>query len=502
MTLYLGMLVEVVSAARAVFDTALKDAGLKKVDWQPGTSSNPLDPVAFDTNWKSAVTNACLTDNDAGLGKRLEKLAEAKKAYETAEGNKKRDKALEYSEALNGVVGVGKTCLGTAGEVAGMAGYVQKIIAKAGADRVALDKILGASDWKPTIPAVGSITSAAWQTLWAEAVKGGHVSSKAGDGGMEDALKTMENLILAVGKATGAKAQLKARMDYAKAAGEILLAKADFLKAQRDVGQPLKTFVENAYTQAFNQQTTFENQRADVKFTPKPGLTVAAWQATYDDAVAKGALPAANGAAKAMKSALEDYAEAKEDLMKKMGSQAYKDAREYAVKTEKYVNAGIDAIDSKLMAADGYAKNTKMAGYLKGLRTEWKGALQDPVLVRALSGDAAGAEFKAVVFAWKPGAFSTVKSDAIRLGVIADQKTGMDAALKGLVSTYTEFTTLNKASPPNPEAIKKAKAKALKDASTLLTTAAKLKKLSKNANWLAYADSAVTEIGKIKEKLL
>ena len=139
-----------------------------------------------------------------------------------------------------------------------MAGYVQKIVLKAGADRVALDKILGANGWNPKIPEIDDITSAAWQTLWAEAVKDGHVSAKAGDGGVPDAIKDMEKLAKAVEAAKDGKPKLKARMEYAKAAGKILLAKEAFLKAQRDVGNPLKLFVDNAYKRALATQEGYQ----------------------------------------------------------------------------------------------------------------------------------------------------------------------------------------------------------------------------------------------------
>jgi hypothetical protein len=502
MTLYLAKLLEVIGARRTEVETALRDCGLKKVGWQPGMGADPLDPTIWGVNWQSGVTNACLSESDSGLGKSLTASAKAKADYETAEGTKRREAALAYSEALNDVVAVGKACLGQVGEVQGMAKYVQEIVKKAGTDRVALDKVLGADDWKPIIPEIGSITSAAWQTLWAEAVKAGHVSTKAGDGGVLDAIKDMEKLAKAVEAAKDGKPKLKARMEYAKAVGKILLAKEAFLKAQRDVGNPLKQFVDNAYKQAQAVQNGYQEARSKVAFTTTPGITAAAWEATYKDAVDTAAVPAAKGAASAFSDALKEYASSKADLDKAMAGKKYKDALKFAHEVTEKINDALAAIDTKLMVSDGYEKNAAMNAYLTKQRADVKALLDNPVLVRALAGDAAGAEFKAPAFTLDKDVFSKVKDTAIKLGVISDQKTGMQAALVNCAKSAAALTKAKAAKPPVPEVVKKATEAALADAQVLRSTAARLRQLSKNANWDTYAESAVVAATNYQKRLM
>jgi hypothetical protein len=502
MTLYLAKLLEVIGARRTELETALRDCGLKKVNWQPGIGADPLDPTIWGVNWKSGVTNACLPESDSGLSKSLNASAKSKSVYETAQGAKRREAALAYSDALNDIVAVGKACLGQVGEVQGMANYVQQIISKAAADRVALDKILGADGWNPAIPDIGSITSGAWQTLWAEAVKGGHVSAKAGDGGVLDAIKNMEKLAKAVDAAKDGKPKLKARMEYAKAVGKILLAKEAFLKAQRDVGNPLKQFVDNAYKQALAIQEGYEEARSKVAFKTTPGITAASWEATYNDAVDTGAVPAAKDAASAFSDALKAYASSKAELDKAMAGKKYKDALTFARKVTEKINDALAAIDTRLMLSDGYEKNAIMNGYLTKQGAAVKDLLDNPVLVRALAGDAAGDEFKAPAFTFDKDAFSKVKADAIRLGVISDQKTGMQAALVNRAKSAAALEKAKAAKPPVPEVVKKATDAALANAKVLRSTAARLRGLSKNANWDTYAESAVAAATDYQKSLM
>jgi hypothetical protein len=502
MVIYLGMLMEKLGTKRAEVETALRGSGLKNVDWQPGISSNPLDATAWDINWEAGVKAACLPDSDSGLSKAMAANTKAKAAYEKAEGGKKRDAALAYSDTLNQLVAAGKECLGDVGEVRAMAAYVQKIISTAGSDRVALDKILGATAWNPTIPPAGSITAAAWTTLWGQAVTGGYVSAKAGDGGMADAIKTMVRLQKAVESAADGKPKLKARMDFAKAAGEILLAKEDFFSAQRDVGKPLKDFIENTYKQANDIQIGFSDARTDVAFTTTPGTTKEAWDATYKAAIDAGALPAAKSAAKAFHDALSDYASKKDELDKAMVGKKYKDALKLAQEVKKTIDEALSAIDSKLMASDGYAKHKIMGEYLKTERAAVKDLHNNPVLVRALSGDAAGTEFKAPDFTFDDADFSKVKASAITLGVIADQKTGMQAALKAREKSAAALAKAKTAPTPDPEAVKKATETALNDAKVLRSVAGRLRGLSKNANWGNYAESAVVKATEYQRTLM
>ena len=134
------------------------------------------------------------------------------------------------------------------------------------------------------------------------------------------------------------------------------------------------------------------------------------------------------------------------------------------------IDDALAAIDTKLMVSDGYEKNAIMNAYLTKQRAAVKDLLDNPVLVRALAGDAAGAEFMAPAFTLNKDAFSKVKENVIRLGVISDQKTGMQAALVNCAKSAAALTKAKAAKPPVLEVVKKATEAALADAQVLRST--------------------------------
>jgi hypothetical protein len=501
MSMYCGQLLQELRIERNRYDQLLRDCGLKNSAWQPALSSNPMDPDTWITNWANGIKFACLPSDDGGMGKAL--AAAAKAAAEIEKSRSKpqalRTAQLDYSETLNDVIAAAKDCRTQAAEVPAMASYLERALADAATKQRDNDSQLGGvgstggPKWtKPEIPP-DAITAQAWEALWKEAAKGGFVSDKAGDGGVLDAIKKMEKLKEAVEKAlpTGGKPLLKARQDYALAAGEILLAKEKFLKVQRDVAAALNKTVINAYTRAMNQVAEYDDARSEVNFTITGGITAAAWEATYKDAVDKGAVPAAKKAADALSDALKDTASAIAKVEKSITGKKFEDALKQAHEAGTAIDAAIQAIDAKLMAADGYADNKRMGIYLSGqLRPMLQNLKKADPLAAALAGNAAGGQFGKQSFTLLARDFSATKKSAIELGVIADQKTGMSGALGDLAKANTALETAKAKRQPDPAEVKKVHAAAFAAAQKLGRLSKNIEELSENANWVAYAKAA------------
>ena len=132
-----------------------------------------------------------------------------------------------------------------------------------------------------------------------------------------------------------------------------------------------------------------------------------------------------------------------------------------------------------------------------------KALLTEQPLAGALEGNVAGTEFKKPAnFTFDKADFSKVKANAIALGVIPDQKTGMQAALAARAKSEAALKKAQDARPQDPEQVKKAKAEAINDAKALRSVAARLRDLSKNPNWASYAESAVQKAFDYEKSLM
>jgi hypothetical protein len=502
MAIYCGMLLDELRAQYRTYQQALVDLGVKNPNWQPAISSGgSLDAATWETNWKNGIVQACLPKDDGGMGSALKKVASAETAFAKAEKKpqERRTAALKLSDALNDLIGAAKDCRPQTAEAPAMADYLQNALNDAAARQREIDSELGAATWRRAVPPPETISASDWSSMWDEAVRLGCVAKDAGDGGMLKALQEMEKRKGDVDGALsdGGKKLLKARQDYALAAGSVLLAQQKFLTVQRDVAEPLKQAVGNAYKRAMSQQQAYDDARGTVNFTVTGGLGAKDWEATYKDAVDKGAVPAAKSAAKALSEALNKYESALADMKKAQASKKFESALKDAKEAEKQIDAAVSAIDSKLMYADGYADNTRMNTYLTTMMRPKILELKTlPPLSDVLGGKAAGDDFKARNFTWNPKDFSATKRGAIELGVIQDQVTGMSGALEERAEADAALVKAKSKKPPVAEDVKKATAAALASAVKLGRLSQALEKLSTNPNWVAYAKSAQGEIVK------
>jgi len=479
----------------AALEKKLIDLGLKDLNFQASISSEPLDDKVWAANWKGAVEKACLPESDGGMEKALKAAMGCIRKRDSIDRNKDpqdwRKACLELKDALDEVIVAVETVRRVVDPVASMKSAVESILAAAAKRTRDMDGEM-AGKW-PGMPKdmPKEVTAKDWDEFYESACAGG--GAKRGKGGaISSALKTLEDKDKTIEKkADNPQKQLAAELDYRDATGKLSLAVAEFLRGQREAADPLKEYVLAIGAYARDQQVTKANTQEARAFTPRPNLTVEAWEETYDNAVEAGAV-LANGKIKSgISKALAAYLKAQVELDKLRTAKAYKKipAAAQEVKTK----LGLLAAETAKASGDrGFRDNKIMSQYLAQRLQRLRNLLNDATL----NGDAAGkaapiGAFKPVSPAWTTKGWDQAKKDARELGIIPEKPdTGMTPPLEAAIKAFDEFRKAKQNAKTDKQKLKDLQTAAISKVTVLKAFAENtLEKLSKHDDWVAYAQA-------------
>lgn len=476
-------------------DQQLKDLGIKDTNFQAAISSEPLDDRTWATNWKGGIEKACLPKYDGGVEDALKSAMKCIAALAKIDRGKDpqdwRKACLALKDALDQVLIATEACRGTASEVPSLAAALERMRAAAAQRLRALDSGM-AGDW-PDMPAKPTtVSSAEWTRFYGSACDGG--AAKRGEGGdILKALRTLEEMEKTIEKKAGTpQKQLEAELAYREATGKLMLATAEFLRSQREAADPLKEYVIAIGAFAQNEQATKANTQQGRTFTPRPNLTVEAWEETYNSAVAAGAVLANGKIKSSIADALAEYVKAQAELEKLRKAKTYKKIRGAANEVIQALGKLAAAV-SQAMADRGFKDNTIMSQYLAQRIDRVRRLMADQTLRNDADGMAAPAgDFKPDSPVWSTKGWDKAKKDAVAKGIIVDATSGMTPVLKSAVDAFEAFrkAKAKAKTPKQRDELKTLQTEAQKKVTALkLFASGTLKLLSKQPDWLAYADA-------------
>jgi hypothetical protein len=480
-------------------ETALEkkliDLGLKDLNFQAAISNEPLDDKMWAANWKGAVEKACLPESDGGMEKVLKGAMACIRKRDSIDRGKDpqdwRKASLALKDALDEVLVSVEAVRPVVDPVASMKASVESIQAAAAKRLRDMDGEM-AGKWPGMPNDMPKVVSAkSWEEFYESACAGG--GAKRGQGGaIASALKTLEDKDKTIEKkADNPQKQLAAELDYRDATGKLSLAVAEFLRAQREAADPLKEYVLAIGAYARDQQITKANTQEARVFTPRPNITVEAWEETYSNAVEAGAV-LANGKIKSgISKALAAYLKAQTELDKLRDAENYKKipAAAQEVKTQ----LGLLAAETAKASGDrGFRDNKIMSQYLAQRLQRLRTLLNDP----RLNGEAAGkaapvGAFKPVSPAWTTKGWDQAKKDAREFGIIPEKPdTGMTPPLEAAIKAFDEFRKAKQNAKTDKQKLKELQTAAISSVTVLKTfVEGTLRKLSKHDDWVAYAKS-------------
>jgi hypothetical protein len=476
-------------------DQELKDLGIKNTNFQAAISSEPLDDKVWATNWKGGIEKACLPKNDGGVQDALKTamkcIAKRDETDRSKDPQDWRKACLALKDALDQVLIATEACRGPASEVPSLAAALERMRTAAATRLREMDREM-ASDW-PNMPQKPTVVSAAeWAKFYESACAGG--AAKRGEGGdIAKALRTLEEMEKTIAKkADNPQKQLQAEMAYREATGNLMLATAEFMRSQREAAEPLKEYVFAIGAFAQSEQASKANTQQGRTFTPRPNLTVAAWEETYGNAVAAGAVLANGDIKSSISKALSAYVKVQEELDKLRTAKTYKKIRGAANDVLQALGKLAAAV-SQAMGDRGFKDNTIMSQYLAQRLDRIRKLTADETLRNDADGMAAPAgDFKPESPVWATKGWDKAKKDAVATGIIVDADTGMTPALKAAVEAFDKFRKQkDKAkTPKQQDELKKLQADAREKVTALQTfVTGTLKLLSKHAGWLAYVEA-------------
>ncbi len=457
-----------------------RKVGAKVTQWTPVAAAN-LEPGFWDMNWNYA-REKCMLDDDHGVGQALQAYEDAQKSsgQTSRDPGKVRKAKLAERDALRSVAQALNACSAGAGEFPDVVAYCNTVLTAVIQASQVINGQLTAGAWDGSPKGVAA--EEAFQPDFVREVFDCATAEgfmTGGDQGLLKALRKLAEAQESLDKLPPRKREEigEARATLIEYGAEVAMAVAKIRKSNIETHQDFNEFLDLLETTAHEHCQVARDEFAKVSFTYRSGIGEAIWDEAYNNAVTAGAVPKNDTAHKKLSDALSKWNKAYELYL------GEEKPDEKLVKANDFLQTLIKLRDSVQVVGNSFGfENPTMVEYLGKLQKLITNQdINSPILQRVLNGQVSDEAFTApTTFHWSHKAWTDIKDQAVKLGLMPAKQTGFGKALEVSKDSYRKWDTAK--TDERTELRDAAKA----DLDQVINLAKVVKSKTKNAKLLAY----------------